>query len=147
MNSALCAKLMTSMRPNTSVRPVASRMRLAPTVSPMSTWVTIEVSDIHGSRDRWPPSSGQLAAPVGVRDVLERVDDRGAERLGFHDADVQVLDGVVVLRVEAQRASRAVELRARDPVDEPVLVGHVALGRLDGAVQRLHDVEAGGVEV
>src|SRR5687767_13306200 len=100
MKSALCAKLMTSMRPKTSVRPVARRMRLAPTVSPMSTWVTIEVSDTHPSGDR-PGSSRQLAPAVGMRDVLQRVDHDRPQRLGLDDADVLVLDRVVVLRIEA----------------------------------------------
>src|SRR5688572_21556869 len=126
MKSALCAKLMTSMRPKTSVRPVARRMRLAPTVSPMSTWVTIEVSDTCPSGDRPRPSSRQLAPAVGMRDVLHRLHHDRPQRLGLHDADVLVLDRVVVLGVEAQRASRAVELCALDPLDELVLVRHVA---------------------
>src|SRR5687767_13100049 len=121
MKSALCAKLMTSIMPNTSVRPVDRRMRFAPTVSPMRIWVRIELSDMPPSADR-PRPSRQLAARVGVGDVLQHVDDHRAQRLGLDHADVLVEDRVVVLRIEAERPPRAVELGVGDPLDQLVLV-------------------------
>src|SRR5688572_30721368 len=101
MKSALWAKLMTSIIPNTSVRPAARRMRLAPTVRPISAWVRIEPSDISRSRGRarGPAASRQLASAIRVRGVLDGVHHRRPQWLVLHDPEVEVLDGVVVLRI------------------------------------------------
>src|SRR5205085_10610369 len=67
--------------------------------------------------------------------VTDRVD--GLAVRGLHLAHVHVLDRVVGGRVELERAARAVELGGLEGRDELLLVGGVALGGLQGEVQRL----------
>src|SRR3954470_4552415 len=110
MNSALWAKLMTPIMPKTSVKPVATSTRLTPTVSPITSWVRIASSDMR---------SELAGAAVGVRDVLEDVHDGRVQRAGLHHAHVRVLDRVVVLGIEAQRPSRAIDLHDLDDLDQP----------------------------
>src|SRR5262245_26923361 len=132
MNSALWAKLTTPIMPNTRVSPAATRTRFAPTVRPISTCVstpsrlTPRLSQRAGAR-AGPPS--QLArARVRVRHLLQHVDHDVAQRLRLHDPHVEILDGVVVLRVEAERAARAVDPHHLEDLDQALLVGDVALG-------------------
>src|ERR1700745_3980786 len=117
MNSALWAKLITPIMPNTSVSPVATSTRLTPIVSPITSWVRIASADMRS----------ELAGPaVGMGDVLQYLDHDVAQGAGLHDAHVNVLDRVVVPRIEAQAAARAVDLHGLEDLDEPLLVGHVA---------------------
>src|SRR6266446_1421201 len=138
MKSALCAKLITPIMPKTSVNPVATSTRLTPTVSPMSSWVRTASSDM----------ASELAGPaVGVGDVLQHVDDHVMQRVGLHDAHVDVEDRVVVLGIPAQPPAGAVELHRLEDRDQPLLVGHVALGLAQRAHQGLGHVVAGAQEV
>src|SRR5690349_21829680 len=109
MNSELCAKLTTPMRPKISVSPVATRTRFTPTVRPISTCVSTASKDMRLAL-RLRGRRSELARPVvRVRHVLQDVDHDAAHGIGLHLTHVQVLDGGVRLRVEAEHAARAVE--------------------------------------
>src|SRR5437868_10030124 len=109
MKSELWAKFTTPMRPKMRVSPVATSTRFTPTVRPMSPCVRRASSDI----------ASELAGPVvRVGDALQHVDHHAPHGVRLHLAHVDVLDRVVRLGIEAQRAARAVDLHGLDDLHE-----------------------------
>ena len=87
------------------------------------------------------------AAAIGMADVLQHLGHDVAQRIGLHRAHVDVRDRVVVLRIEAEGAARAVDLHVGDDLDEALLARGIALGLAQRAEQRLRGVVARAQEM
>src|SRR5439155_17832657 len=129
MYKAPCARLTTSIIPNTSERPEARMKSKAPNDRPFSAcWKTSSKLT-----RRSLPRVGHLGDLVADR--VHRL-----PVLGLHLADVDVLDRVVGCLIEREVAARALEAHVLEGLDEFVLVGGIATDRLEGFVERAHAV-------
>src|SRR5207248_8711996 len=91
MKSALWAKLITPIIPNTSVRPVATRTRLTPTVRPISSWVRIASSDTSGDSEVARLHAGVGAQRVGRAGELDAALVQHVAAAGQRERHLQIL--------------------------------------------------------
>src|SRR5205823_13982996 len=112
-----------------SDRPAARMNSKAPNESPFSACCSASSTVTRGSLAR-------VGHPADL--VADRVDGLAVHRL--HLADVHVLDRVMGVLVELERAARALELHGLERGDELLLVGRVAIRLLQRLVQCAHPI-------